>query len=82
MVEKKLKHTRSEKDSFKVKINVDGDEVSVECFLNEWNFNELDKWIRSRFGLKADEPLRYMDNLGAGNEFNINIGDLVNFYYF
>lgn len=40
--------------------------VQVNLSTKDFSFLTIDGWIRSRFGLKADVQLRYMDKVGGG----------------
>jgi hypothetical protein len=47
-------------------INFEDDEVQANLNVKELTFQDLDHWVRSRFGLVNSDSLRYMNKLGAG----------------
>lgn len=49
-----------------IQIDFDGESVSFNMNMETFIFTDLDGWVRSRFGIKEHEQLRYMDKLGAG----------------
>lgn len=57
-------------------INFEDDEVQANLNVKELTFQDLDHWVRSRFGLVNSDSLRYMNKLGAGKV------DLVFFSHF
>ncbi len=53
--------------SFDCTIIFEEERVTVSILGREFSFRELDAWIRSRFAVRLDDQLRYMDKFGAGN---------------
>jgi hypothetical protein len=49
-----------------IQIDFDGETVSFNLNMETYQFTDLDSWVRTRFGIKEHEKLRYMDKLGAG----------------
>ena len=60
--------TNSE-ENVEATIMFEGDEVKVNLSLHDFKFHDIDAWVRSRFGLKSNDQLRYMDKLGGGKRF-------------
>jgi hypothetical protein len=63
-----------------VTVYYDNEEVQTSLNLNDYKFNDLDSWIRSRFGLSSSSssssqitPLRYMNKVGEGKLFLLKI---------
>jgi hypothetical protein len=56
----------SKKSSVEVTVLFEGEEAKANISIEEYTFSDIDGWVRSRFGIKAHDQLRYMDKLGAG----------------
>ena len=49
-----------------ISVSFNGEDVSFALNTKDFKFVDLDGWVRSRFGIKTTDKLRYMDKLGAG----------------
>lgn len=65
IVEKKSTSSATSK-SQELHVIYNGESVQANIDIFDYSFSDIDTWIRSRFGLHANDKLRYMDKLGAG----------------